>query len=152
MANWVGKLTPASLEPLSPSTLMFGISISAIGIPVGNALLISGLRNQVPRLAHGIPPEAVIRNGPLNLQALTKSPSLLHGLREAYAIAISHVNIFLVVLVCVSVPTAGGMKWLNIKEVSKRNEEEKRSLRAHGKPVGSIRLGSFPSGSGENAP
>ena len=99
---------------------------SALGVPIGNALLISGLRSEVPKLAPGISPQAVIRNGALGVQSLTASPSLLHGLREAYAIAISHVNIFLVVLICISVPTACGMEWLNIKEVSKKNETEKK--------------------------
>ena len=98
-------------------------------MPIGNALLIDGLRSEASKFASVISPEALIRNGALNLQALTTSPSVLQGLREAYAIAVSHVNIFLVVLICISVPTACGMEWLNIKKVSKRNEEEKKKQR-----------------------
>lgn len=97
----------------------------ALGVPIGNALLIGGLKSQVPKYANSVSPEAVIRNGALNLQSLTDSPSVLRGLREAYAIAISRVNIFLVVVICVSVPTSLGMEWLNIKKVSIKREQEK---------------------------
>lgn len=101
-------------------------------MPIGNALLIGGLYSQVPNMAPSISPDAVVRAGALNLQSLTSSPDVLHGLREAYAIAISHVNIFLVVLICISVPTACGMKWLNIKKVSLQREEEKKRKAAGG--------------------
>ena len=111
-------------------------SFSALGVPIGSALLIDGLRNGIPKFTSAISPEAVIRNGPLNLQSLTTSTSVLYDLREAYAIAISHVNIFLVVLICISVPTACGMKWLNIKDVSRKNEEEKKMKRDEEKEQG----------------
>lgn len=94
-------------------------------MPIGNALLIDGLRTEVPKLAPSISPEAVVRAGATDLQSLSSSPSILQGLREAYAIAISHVNIFLVVVICVSIPTACGMEWLNIKKVSAEREKEK---------------------------
>ena len=100
---------------------------SALGIPIGNAILIGGLRGEIPKKAATVSPEAVIRNGALNLQSLTNSSSALHGLRESYAIAISHVNIFLVVLICVSVPTSLGMKWLNIKKISQQREKDKQN-------------------------
>ncbi|KAL8825030.1 MAG: hypothetical protein Q9191_004663 [Dirinaria sp. TL-2023a] len=120
----------------------------ALGVPIGNALLIDGLRSQVPKYAPGISPDAVIRNEALDLQSLTTSPGLLRGLRKAYAIAISHVTIFLVVLICISVPTACGMKWLNIKEVSKRNEEEKKMMRDVEKSVQGAGLEQSPPESG----
>lgn len=100
---------------------------SSLGVPIANALLLSGLRSEVPKYAPGVSPEAVVRNGALNLERLTTSFSATHGLREAYAIAISYVNIFLVVIICVSVPTALGMEWLNIKKISQQREEEKRN-------------------------
>ncbi|KAI4263583.1 MAG: hypothetical protein L6R42_001283 [Xanthoria sp. 1 TBL-2021] len=96
----------------------FGQIGGAIGIPIANALLIDGLHSQVPKFAPEVASEDVVRNGALNLENLTRSPSMLRGLRQAYAIAISHVCILLVVVVCVSIPVALGMEWLNIKKVS----------------------------------
>ena len=95
-------------------------------MPIGNALLIDGLHSEVPKFTSTVSPDAVVMNGALNLQSLTTSPSILHGLREAYAIAISHVNYFLVATIVISVPTALGMEWLNIKRVSIQREENKR--------------------------
>ncbi|KAL8868192.1 MAG: hypothetical protein Q9174_005149 [Haloplaca sp. 1 TL-2023] len=99
----------------------------AIGIPIANALLIDSLHSQVPEFALDVASEDVVRNGALNLEHLTRSPSILRGLRQAYAIAISHVCILLVVVVCVSIPVALGMEWLNIKKVSQQREEEKKA-------------------------
>ena len=106
-------------------------------MPIGNALLIDGLRTEVPKFAPSISPEAVVRAGATDLESLSNSPYILRGLREAYAIAISHVNIFLVVVIRISVPTACGMEWLDIKKVSAQREEEKgaRTLDAS-RPVG----------------
>ena len=94
-------------------------------MPIGNTLLIDGLRSQVPKYAPRISPDDVIRVGPLNLQALTNIPDVLHGLQVAYTIAISYVNYFLVAVICISVPTACGMEWLNIKNVSARRAGNK---------------------------
>lgn len=82
----------------------------------------------MPKVTSAITPDSVVRAGALNLQSLTTTPSILHGLREAYAVAISHVNIFLVAIICISVPTACGMEWLNIKKVSAQREEEKKDM------------------------
>ncbi|KAL8969893.1 MAG: hypothetical protein Q9197_004104 [Variospora fuerteventurae] len=128
----------------------FGQLGGALGVPIGNALLIGGLRSEVPKFTPDVSPEAVVRNGALDLQRLTSSPRTLQGLRTAYAMAISHVNIFLVVLICISVPTACGMKWLNIKEVSRLNEEEKKRKREEEKSMErASSSGSFHPGSGE---
>lgn len=103
-------------------------SLSALGVPIANALLVNGLRSQVPKFTSSVSSEAVIRAGALNLQSLTISPDVLHSLREAYALAISHVNIFLVSVICISVPTACGMEWLNIKKISAQREGEKARM------------------------
>ena len=104
------------------------VSLSALGVPIANALLLNGLRSQVPKFTSSVSPEAVIRAGALNLQSLTRSPDVLQSLREAYAIAISHVNIFLVAVICISVPTACGMEWLNIKKISAQREAKKAQM------------------------
>lgn len=119
-----GSLTGQVL--LSSAEANNTVPLRSLGVPIGNALLIDGLRSEVPKFAPKVSPEAVIRNGALNLQTLTMSPSALRGLREAYSIAISHVNIFLVVVICISVPTASGMEWLNIKKISQQRERERK--------------------------
>lgn len=81
----------------------------------------------MPTFAPSVSADAVVIAGPLNLTSLTPVGSVLHGLREAWALAVSRVNIFLVIVICVSVPTACGMKWLNIKRISREREEEKRA-------------------------
>ncbi|KAL8730564.1 MAG: hypothetical protein Q9166_004018 [cf. Caloplaca sp. 2 TL-2023] len=106
----------------------FGQIGGSIGIPIANALLIDGLQSEVPKYAPGVRPDDVVRNGALNLESLANSPIVLRGLRQAYAIAVSHVCILLVVVICVSVPVACGMQWLNIKKVSQQREEEKKAL------------------------
>lgn len=114
---WPNRRVSISSRLLS-SDIEANKSHSAIGIPIANALLIDGLHSQVPKFAPEVASEDVVRNGALNLENLTRSPSMLRGLRQAYAIAISHVCILLVVVVCVSIPVALGMEWLNIKKVS----------------------------------
>lgn len=103
---------------------------SALGVPIGNALLISSLKHEVPKATSTISQDAVIRAGALNLRSLTTLAEVLQGLRRAYAISISHVNIFLVVVIRISVPTACGMEWLNIKKISALREEEKKKKAA----------------------
>lgn len=99
---------------------------SSLGVPVGNAILISTLQSSVPQLAPSVPPDAVVVAGPLDLASLTNSAAELLGLRQAWALAVSRVNIFLVVIICISVPTACGMEWLNLKKISKEREIRKR--------------------------
>ena len=84
----------------------------------------------------------MVRAGATDLQSLSTSPYILQCLREAYAIAVSHVNIFLVVVICVSVPTACGMEWLDIKKVSAQREREKatRTLDASKLVEGELQL------------
>jgi len=130
LANWEGKRLQDVTIDQAEQPFANGMIISrALGVPIGNALLIGGLKSQVPKYAGSVSSEAVIRNGALNLQSLTNSPIALRGLREAYAIAISRVNIFLVVVICVSVPTSLGMQWLNIKKVSIKREQQISDLK-----------------------
>ena len=104
----------------------FGQLGGALGIPIGNALLINGLHEQVPKYAPEVSPDAVVTGGALALKSLTTSPAILNGLRVAWTIAVSHVNYFLVAIICISVPTACGMEWLNIRKVSAEREGEKK--------------------------
>lgn len=101
----------------------FGQLGGSIGVPAGSAVLIAGLQSQVPSLAPGVSAQTVIVAGALDVESLTRSSSVLQGLRQAWSIAVSHVNILLVTIICVSVPTALGMKWLDVKKISEEREE-----------------------------
>ena len=86
-----------------------------------------GLTTKLPKGSNTISPSAVIRAGPLNLTALATSPADLQDLRGAYVASIVHVLIFALAVVCVSVPTACGMQWLNLKKISEEREKRKSS-------------------------
>lgn len=116
----------------------FGQLGGSLAISIGNAIAIDGLHKSVPTVTSAIRADDVI-NAPRNITLLVASniePDLQavveHGLRQAWAIAVSHVNIFLVAIICISVPTALGMEWLNIKKVSEQREEEKKRKFAEG--------------------
>ena len=96
-------------------------------MPIGNAILIAALHSYVPALVPIVSANTVVIAGPLDLTSLTTSKSALQALREAWSLAVSRVNIFLLVVICVSVPTACGMEWLNIKRISREREEEKKA-------------------------
>jgi len=96
------------------------------GIPIGNAILIGEIGGGIEKLPFDISVDSVIDAGATGLHSLTKSPEKLRYLQDVYSDAVSKVMIFLVAIICISVPTALGMKWLNIKKVSIQLEEEKR--------------------------
>jgi len=85
------------------------------------------IRGGVRKLTFNIPVNSVINAGATGLHSLTESPDKLRQLQDVYSNAVSKVMIFLVAVICISVPTAFGMKWLNIKKISIQREEEKRT-------------------------
>ncbi|OCL09619.1 permease of the major facilitator superfamily [Glonium stellatum] len=97
----------------------------SIAISMGNALLINGLDASVPTYAPGVSAKAIIDAGPLNLSEFASSAAVLSNLRVAYGKAIQHVLIFALVIICTSVPVACGMQWLNLKSISKDQENAK---------------------------
>ena len=102
-------------------------SLSSIAVSIGDSLLVDTLDREIPKLTSAISPQTAIRGGPLDLQTLATSPIVLRALREAYVIAISHIFIFATVIVCVSIPMACGMQWLNVKTISKEREDRKEA-------------------------
>jgi uncharacterized membrane protein len=108
----------------------FGQLGGALGVPIGNALLINALKAHIPVKAPGVSADAVIAAGALALGSLTDSQTVVAGLRQAWALSVADVNKFLVAIICISVPTACGMKWLNIKTVSREREEQKKNAEA----------------------
>lgn len=105
----------------------------AIGISVGENILVSQLLREVPRYARTIPPEAVIASGALNLTSLTTSPPVLHGLRHAYSRALSAVMICATAAIGISVLATLGMQRVNLVKVSRGRELASDPAR----PVGS---------------
>ena len=83
-----------------------------------NAMLITSLQKQLPRLAPSVSPTTVIRSGALGVNHLADSPQVIEEIRRAWATAVAEVNILLVTIICVSVLTALGMSWLSVKEMS----------------------------------
>jgi hypothetical protein len=110
----------------------FGQLGGSLGVPIANAILISSLNSEVPRYAPSVSPETVISAGALNVTSLTDSPNVLHGLRAAWSIAVAHVNILLTSIICISVPTALGMRWLNLKKISEARDAEKKGKQGTG--------------------
>jgi spore maturation protein SpmA len=100
---------------------------SAIGISIGGNILVGKLLREVSKYASTIAPEAVIASGALNLETLTSSPSVIHGLRQAYGAALSALMICATVIICVSILTTFGMQRLNLVKISKEREAIKQS-------------------------
>ncbi|KAF1998136.1 MFS general substrate transporter [Amniculicola lignicola CBS 123094] len=103
----------------------FGQLGGSLAIPISNSLLLKGLQHHIPKHAPGISPISVIKAGALDLPNLSTSRTAIEGLREAWALSVSWVNILLTAVICISLPTALGMKWLNIKKISKEREEKR---------------------------
>ena len=103
----------------------FGQLGGSIGVPMGNAILIAGLQHEVAYHDPFISPDAVVKASALGVTTLSSDPSRIHVLREAWAAAVADVNVLLVTIICVSVPTALGMKWLNIKRISEARDQDR---------------------------
>ncbi|KAI9724632.1 MAG: hypothetical protein M1828_003656 [Chrysothrix sp. TS-e1954] len=97
----------------------------AIGVSIGENLLVNKLIEQVPKYTNTISPQTVIGNGALNLDKLTSSPSVLNGLRRAYSTAVSSTTICATVAICLSILATFGMRRLNLVKVSHEKEEAK---------------------------
>ena len=95
---------------------------SAIGISIGESILVSKLLSEVPKYTNSVTPQAVVSSGALNLDSLTNSPLVIDGLRQAYGKAISAVMICATVAICVSGLTTLGMRPLNLKVISRERE------------------------------
>ncbi|PCH00736.1 Major facilitator superfamily domain, general substrate transporter [Penicillium occitanis (nom. inval.)] len=103
----------------------FGQLGRSIGVPIANAVLIASLQTHVPTYAPSVSPESVIQAGALNVATLSSAPDIIDGLRSAWSVAVAHVNILLTTIICVSVPTALGMRWLNVKKISEQRAAQK---------------------------
>lgn len=97
-------------------------------IAIGQSLFINGLLREIPKLTDAIDPHTVVNAGPLNLKALAKSPAVLHALRNAYSLAVRDTMYYSLAAVCVTIPFAFGMQWLNIKKAARNKDVEEEEL------------------------
>jgi len=106
----------------------FALLGGSIAISIGESLLINGLAREVPRYTDSVSPQAVISAGALNLSSLTTSNTVLRSLQAAYAKVISTIMVFALIIVCISIPVACGMKWLNLKRVAEHRKQHEALL------------------------
>lgn len=102
-----------------------GLAGGAIGVQIGETLLVTTLTREVPKYTSAISPQTVIAVGALGLKKLTTDPIILTGLRKAYATAVDATIICAVAAICLSIPFAACMQWLNLKKVAARKDQEK---------------------------
>ena len=97
-------------------------------IAIGQSLFINGLIREIPKLTDAIDPHTVVNAGPLNLKALAKSPDVLHALRSAYSLAVRDTMYCSLAAVCVTIPFAFGMQWLNVKKAARNEAVQEEEL------------------------
>lgn len=96
---------------------------SALGVGIGQTLLLTHLVQSIPRIAPSISPEAVINAGAANLLSLTTDPQILYNLRLTWAGAVRVVFLFVVVASALSVLFSLGIERLNVHVVSQERKE-----------------------------
>ncbi|KJZ70909.1 hypothetical protein HIM_09702 [Hirsutella minnesotensis 3608] len=94
----------------------------AIGLAIGQVLLLDGLITSVPQRTQAVTPAQVIQAGATGLEAIASSPGVLNALRWAYSDAVRRTIVLGLAGSCITVPAACAMDWLNIKRVA----EERR--------------------------
>lgn len=97
-------------------------------IAIGQSLFINGLLREIPKLTEAIDPHTVVSAGPLNLKALATSPAVLHALRSAYSLAVRDTMYYSLAAVCITIPFAFGMQWLNVKKAARNKDVEEEEL------------------------
>ncbi|KAI1205122.1 major facilitator superfamily domain-containing protein [Annulohypoxylon truncatum] len=90
----------------------------AIGTAIGQNLLISGLYHAVPRYTNAVSPAEVIQAGATGLSTVATSPEVLYALRSAYRDAVRWTIILGLAGICMTIPAACAMEWVNIKKVA----------------------------------
>jgi hypothetical protein len=90
-----------------------------IAIPIGNAFILNALTKYIPMYTdNDLNAHTIIETGPLAFPHLTSDRDTIFDIRLAYSKAIQHILIFALVVVCVSIPAAAGMQWLNLRTVA----------------------------------
>ncbi|KAF7889871.1 uncharacterized protein EAF02_002286 [Botrytis sinoallii] len=95
----------------------------AVGLAIGQVLLLTNLQTNIPRLAPSISPDAVIQAGASNLNLLTADPEVLISIRGAWSSAVHAVFVLALVASALSVPFSFGIEHLNVHVVAKKRKE-----------------------------
>jgi len=78
---------------------------------------VNGLLDEIPKNTKAVRPDEVLAVGPTAFQHLARTPEILRALQDAYATAIQLTMYFSLATVCLALPFALGMQWLNVKKV-----------------------------------
>jgi hypothetical protein len=120
----------------------------ALGIGIGQNLLLHKLKTAVPQYTNAVTPEQVIAAGATGLASLAPTPEVLQDIRLAYADSIRYTLILALAAACLSFPFSCAMERLNVKHIAKerarlqeetqRNEVEvgASAVDSEGKTVG----------------
>ncbi|KID84964.1 MFS multidrug transporter [Metarhizium guizhouense ARSEF 977] len=99
----------------------------ALGLAMGQNLLITGLGKALPRYTSAVTLEHVLGAGAGGLSQLSSSPAVLEALRYAYNDAIRDVFILGLACTCLTVLPSCAMEWLNIALESQRRKQLRES-------------------------
>ncbi|MCJ1422554.1 hypothetical protein MMC29_000434 [Sticta canariensis] len=100
---------------------------SVVAIPIGQALLLSSLRTEIPLHTSSISAADIIKAGASDLQSLPVLPQTLRTLREAYAVALRGVFVFALAASCMALLFTFGMEWRNVRsEAQERKIQDKK--------------------------
>ncbi|KAI0017069.1 MFS general substrate transporter [Xylariomycetidae sp. FL0641] len=97
----------------------------ALGVAIGQNLLLSKLMTSVPAHTNVVSPLQVIAVGATGLDKISPTPEVLHDLRVAYSAAVRDPLILSLAAAVFAFPFSCAMERLNIKKVAKQRELEK---------------------------
>ncbi|KAI0006869.1 MFS general substrate transporter [Xylariaceae sp. FL0662B] len=114
----------AVLEPIDVATgnaiAVFSYQLGgALGVAIGQNLLLNKLMTSVPRATNLVSSLDVIAVGATGLAELAPTPEVLYSLRVAYSEAIRDTLILALAAACFGFPFSCGMQRLNIKKIAK---------------------------------
>jgi cellobiose-specific phosphotransferase system component IIC len=81
-------------------------------------VFVNGLLDEIPKRSNAVSPVEVLAVGPTAFQHLARTPEILRALQNAYATAIQLTMYSSLATVCIALPFALGMQWLNVKNVA----------------------------------
>ncbi|CRG89904.1 Putative HC-toxin efflux carrier TOXA [Talaromyces islandicus] len=95
----------------------------ALGLAIGQNLLINGLRRELPRYTTAVTVEQVLAAGASGLPKLASSPAVLEALRRVYTQALRDIFILGLACACLTLLPSCATEWLNITHESQRRKE-----------------------------
>ncbi|KAI1842587.1 hypothetical protein JX266_011200 [Neoarthrinium moseri] len=104
------------------------IPCRAIGVGIGQNLLLSKLMTTVPAYTSAVSPFEVIAVGATGLGKIAPTLEILHELRLAYSEAVRSPLILALAAACFAFPFSCSMEWLNIKRVAEERKRQKAEI------------------------